>query len=184
MLRAEHRDSKDIDLFVMDPQLLGYLSPRLAAEEVWYADDYVEATNMLKLKYPEGEIDIIVAGAVSEVKTDIYTFEGTEIRMEHPVEIILKKLCYRDAGFKPRDIFDTAVVLHDHGDELRAQLHLVSKSKAALLERITSMPQTYLEAAMEELDIRPEWTWIVPKARQLVLDLVNEIPAPDVSPAP
>ena len=184
MLRVQHRDSKDVDLFVTDPQLLGYLSPRLAGETVWGTEEYDEATNMLKLRYPEGEIDIIVAGAVSDLKTEIFEFEGSEIRIEHPVEIVLKKLVYRDTDFKPRDIFDTAIVLHEHGDELRDQLHLVSNSKAALLERITSMPQNYFEAAMEELDIRPEWTWIIPEARQLVLDLVETIPAPEASPSP
>ncbi len=126
MLHVEHRDSKDIDLFVTDPQLLGYLSPRLAGEEVWYADDYAEAANMLKLKYPEGEIDIIVASVVSELKPDIYPSEGTEIRMEYPVDIILKKLCYRDTGFKPRDIFDTAVshrVVSEHRPGMPSMCH-------------------------------------------------------------
>ena len=30
MLRHQHRHSKDIDIFVSDPQLLGYFSPRLS----------------------------------------------------------------------------------------------------------------------------------------------------------
>ena len=176
MLRAEHRDSKDIDLFIVDPQLIGYLSPRLTDEQVWDTEEYDEQTNMLKLRYPEGEIDIIVAVSISELKTETFVFEGSEIRIEHPIEIILKKLVYRDAGFKPRDIFDTAVVLHQHGDELRTQLHLVTESKAALIERISKMPQPYFEKAMSELDIRPGWEWLIPEARQMVLDLVEEIP--------
>jgi hypothetical protein len=36
MLRLAHRQSKDIDLFVPDPQYLGYINPRLsdAAEDI------------------------------------------------------------------------------------------------------------------------------------------------------
>jgi len=177
MLRAEHRDSKDIDLFITDPQLLGHLSPRLAGETIWNTEAYDEAGNALKLRYPEGEIDIIVATPISDLPTDIYKFQGTEIRIEHPVEIILKKLIYRDSGFKPRDIFDTAVVLHEYGDELRAQLHFASKSKTALAKRISEIPQAYFETAMAELDIRPRWEWIAPQALQRTLELVNDIPA-------
>lgn len=178
MLRAEHRDSKDIDLFLTDPQLLGHLSPRLAGEAIWDTEDYDEAANVLKLRYPEGEIDIIVASAISDLETDTYSFQGVEIRIEHPVEIVLKKLFYRDSGFKVRDVFDTAVVLQGHGYELRTQLHLVSKSRAALLERIAMIPQPYFDTAMRELDIRPDWEWLIPEARRMVLDLVEEIPAP------
>ncbi len=178
MLRVQHRDSKDIDLFVTDPQLLGYLSPRLAGEAIWDTQNYDESAHTLKLRYEEGEIDFIVAGAVSELPTETFDYGGMPIQMEHPVEIILKKLVYRDTGFKPRDIFDTAVVLQKYEDMLHDHMHLVAKSKAALMQRISGLPDTYFEAAMEELDIRPEWQWIIPKAKQLVTDLVWDIPAP------
>ena len=44
MLRLGHRQSKDIDLFVPDPQYLGYVNPRLsdAAEDI--STDYEEAS--------------------------------------------------------------------------------------------------------------------------------------------
>jgi hypothetical protein len=32
MLKFNHRHSHDIDIFLPDPQLLGYVSPRLSAE--------------------------------------------------------------------------------------------------------------------------------------------------------
>lgn len=177
MLRLAHRDSHDIDLFLTDAQLLGYLSPRLTGEAIWNTEDYDEATNVLKLRYPEGEIDFIVAGTISELPVEIFEFEGVQINIEHPAEIILKKMVYRDAGFKPRDLFDTAALLaSDYADILRGQLHLVSKSKAALIERITSMPVGYFEAAMAELDILPGFEQMAVTARELVLDMVRSIP--------
>lgn len=56
MLRYQHRVSKDIDIFVPDPQYLGFVSPRLSdiAEEV--SVEYVEGNGFVKLIRPEGEI--------------------------------------------------------------------------------------------------------------------------------
>lgn len=178
MLRLGHRDSKDIDLFVTDPQMLGYLSPRLAGEAVWNTEAYDESANALKLRYDEGEIDIIAANAISDLAPEIFEFSDVKIRIEHPAEIILKKLAYRDAGFKPRDIFDTAAVLSSpYGDALRSQLSLVSRSKTALLDRIGGISDEYFTAVMGELEIRPDWQWIVPKARQVVIEMVGTISA-------
>ena len=61
MLRADHRLSKDIDAFITDAQYLSILSPRLGGEDVWACDTYDETSNHLRLVYPEGEIDFIVA---------------------------------------------------------------------------------------------------------------------------
>jgi hypothetical protein len=177
MLRLNHRDSKDIDLFVTDPQLLGYLSPRLAGEAVWGTEDYDESGNALKLRYDEGEIDIIVAAPISDLPTDIYEFDGVRVCIEHPAEIILKKLVYRDSGFKPRDVFDTAAVLSScYGVTLRGLLGLASGSKTVLLDRIASISNQYLDTLMAELEIRPDWQWIVPQARQMVIEMMKSIP--------
>lgn len=61
MLRHHHRMSKDIDIFVPDPQYLGFVSPRLsdAAERV--SVDYVEGPGYVKLLRPEGEIDFVAS---------------------------------------------------------------------------------------------------------------------------
>ena len=65
MIHAEHRVSKDIDAFIDDSQYLTLLSPRLVGDEVWESEAYAEAANHLRLIYPEGEIDFIVAGCVT-----------------------------------------------------------------------------------------------------------------------
>ena len=53
MRRHHHRVSKDIDIFVADPQFLGYLSPRLSAKAESMTDHYDEHGNSLKLYFPE-----------------------------------------------------------------------------------------------------------------------------------
>jgi Nucleotidyl transferase AbiEii toxin, Type IV TA system len=60
MLRIGHRQSKDIDLFVPDPQYLGYLTPRLGDIGESVSTEYSEAAEYLKFYLPEGEIDVVV----------------------------------------------------------------------------------------------------------------------------
>lgn len=65
MRRHRHRFSKDIDIFVPDPQFLGYVSPRLNDTAESMTTDYVEQGNFVKLLFPEGEIDFIASAASS-----------------------------------------------------------------------------------------------------------------------
>ena len=101
MLHTGHRLSKDIDAFITDPQYLPILSPRLGGESVWACETYAEAANHLKLVFPDGEIDFIVATPITELASEAMTIPdeqgslSVQIEVEHPVEIALKKLVYR-----------------------------------------------------------------------------------------
>ena len=61
MLRYRHRRSRDIDIFVPDPQYLGYVTPRLSAVAEAISPDCVEEAGHVKLIRPEGEIDFVAA---------------------------------------------------------------------------------------------------------------------------
>lgn len=183
MVQLHHRDSKDIDLFVPDPQYLSYLSPRLADVAVWGGPDYDEATNYVKLRYAEGEIDFISAFSISDLDNGRFVFSDRQVPIESPTEIILKKLHYRAGLLKPRDIFDTAVVLSsDHAETLRQHLPLLTDVRGQLIDRISQMPEDYFKAAMDELDIFSEYRQLIPNAMDMVAELISDIPPP--SPAP
>lgn len=53
MLRLGHRLSKDIDLFVPDPQYLGFVNPRLSDVAEGISRDYEEAAEYIKLVLPK-----------------------------------------------------------------------------------------------------------------------------------
>jgi hypothetical protein len=55
MRKYRHRFSKDIDIFVPDPQFLGHVSPRLNDAAEAMTGDYVEENNSLKLIFPTAE---------------------------------------------------------------------------------------------------------------------------------
>ena len=59
MRRYRHRVSKDVDLFVPDPQWLGLLTPRLNPVAEEKTGEYVEQAGFLKLYFPQGELDFI-----------------------------------------------------------------------------------------------------------------------------
>ena len=61
MRRYRHRFSRDIDIFVSDPQYLGYLSPRLNSDAESMTSDYTEDARFIKLRFPEGEIDFVAS---------------------------------------------------------------------------------------------------------------------------
>lgn len=49
MLQYRHRVSRDVDIFLADPQWLGHLSPRLNDKASALTSDYVEQANFVKL---------------------------------------------------------------------------------------------------------------------------------------
>ena len=106
-----HRDSKDIDVFIHDAQFLSSLSPNLN-DVTTEALDYNEMANFISLTYPEGKVDFIVAGQVTKFSPAQRDFYGHRIMVEDPVEIVCKKIFYRGSEALPRDIFDLAVVFN------------------------------------------------------------------------
>lgn len=110
MLRYGHRHSYDIDIFVDDPQWLPFFSPRLNDTLESFVTDYDETASYVKLSTPWGEIDFIVALSLTQTPTETVTIHGRSVALETPAEIIAKKLRYRGASLRSRDIFDIAVV--------------------------------------------------------------------------
>lgn len=81
MTMYQHRFSKDIDIFVADPQILGHLTPR---------------------RFPEGEIDFIGTGWLTQQPFTVANILGREVKVETPAEIIGKKVYHRADTFKAR----------------------------------------------------------------------------------
>lgn len=108
-----HRVSKDIDIFINDPQFLSSISPRLNnnAEE---ALDYDENNNFISLTFPKGKIDFIVSPSVTKFNPIQENFLGFDISVDDPVEIVCKKMFFRGEKALPRDIFDLAVILESN----------------------------------------------------------------------
>ncbi|QDP24297.1 nucleotidyl transferase AbiEii/AbiGii toxin family protein [Bradyrhizobium cosmicum] len=183
MLYANHRFSRDIDAFIDDPQYLGFLSPETT--DVWNCEDWDKAAHYLKLRYPEGEIDFIVSGAISDLDPAEKEIDLTSVRagwtptikVEPPAEIALKKMYHRATMLKPRDIFDIAVIMKIAGDSLTANLGKIASRKDDLVRRVAGIRVDYLKSDLAELDIQPGWEREKETCLETVRSLVAQIPA-------
>ena len=137
--------------------------------------------NHLKLVYPEGEIDFIVAAPITDLACEAMPIpdeqgdESIEIKAEPPVEIALKKLFYRAGLLKVRDIFDIAVVDSLHHDLLRSNLHHASHVKKDVLNRLATLPECFRQE-LAELDIQENWKHIAGECLALTSAVVESIP--------
>lgn len=154
MRRHHHRFSKDIDIFVPDPQCLPYLSPRLNDKAESLTSDYVEQAGFLKLNFPEGEIDFVASAPLTENATVIEILFGREVLVETSSEIIAKKVWHRGDQFTARDIFDLALVAEKEPEALWKIRPVLRDRREAILARIGSqkaaLQETFL--ALEVLD--------------------------------
>jgi hypothetical protein len=182
MILADHRFSRDIDVFIDDPQYLALLSPETT--DVWKCSAWDRAAHYLKLKYPEGEVDFIVTAAISSLPsiekqidlTAIRKGAKPTIRLDPPAEIALKKLHHRATMLKPRDVFDISVIDAIDGDALIANLHEVAAKKDELLRRLDNIKEDFLQAELAELDIRPRWERHKKTCLKTTRSIVERIP--------
>jgi predicted nucleotidyltransferase component of viral defense system len=151
MLRLNHRHSKDIDIFVPDPQYLGYVTPRLSDAAESLTQEYVEAAEFVKLFLPGGEIDIVVGEPLTDEPWEEVRHQGRTLRIETNAEILAKKMHFRGDRAEARDLFDLcAVAEHDPDAIERASPFFRRHAEAflATLERHAS----YAAEEFEQID--------------------------------
>jgi hypothetical protein len=119
-----------------ETQYLGYLTPRLNDVAEAKTSDYVEQAGFVKLVFAEGEIDFVVANPLTLDPYRVEEILGRPVQVETTAEIVAKKLKYRAAEFKGRDIFDVALVLERDPQVLGDISAVVVDAKAALLRRL------------------------------------------------
>jgi predicted nucleotidyltransferase component of viral defense system len=136
MLRLNHRHSKDIDLFVPDPQYLGHFSPRLTDVAEALTTEYEEAAEYIKFFLPAGEIDVVVGTPLTESPWEAMQYKGRTISVESSAEIVAKKMHHRGQMAKARDLFDLCAVAEMEPDAIEAARPFFEKHADAFLQRL------------------------------------------------
>ena len=152
MLRYQHRRSKDIDIFVPDPQYLGYVSPRLSDVAEAIATDYVEAANSVKLIRAEGEIDFVASENLTDKPFEPWSLLRRSVRVETAAEIIAKKLWHRGDQVSARDLFDLSLVIEREPESLRAAARFLVRHRAAFIKQLSERA-TVLKAQFDAIDV-------------------------------
>jgi len=128
--KFHHRFSKDIDIFLYDPQWLGFLTPRLNDDMEKLVKDYFEGPTFLKLYFSDFEIDFIISRNLTGIPNVFVEIEGYKVPVESEVEIIAKKIFYKGLSLKIRDIIDIGTVYENKSpDERRDMIKILAKMK-------------------------------------------------------
>ena len=173
MLRYRHRFSKDVDIFVPDPQYLGFVSPRLSDVAESVTHDYVEGQGYVKLLRPEGEIDFVASPNLTETPFEMWSLLGREIRVETSAEIVAKKLWHRGARATARDLFDLSLVIEREPDPLRRAAPFLSRHAKEFVAQLASRRKV-LQAqfeAIDTLDYRPTFDDAFARAAEFLKSL-------------
>jgi predicted nucleotidyltransferase component of viral defense system len=167
MLRHAHRLSKDIDLFVPDPQYLGFVNPRLSDVAEQLCTRYVEAMEYIKLFRAEGEIDIVASHNLTDQPWTVETIMGEPVCVETDVEIVAKKMWHRGGQTTARDLFDLCLVLQTDPDGLRREARFMVRHRQAFLQTL-EVRRSVMQDRFDAIERLPNAKVLVPRYNDCV----------------
>jgi hypothetical protein len=176
MFYYAHRKSKDIDIFVPDPQFLGYVNPRLGGRGEEVTTDYRDGTEFVKLFLPEGEIDFVASSTLTENPFEEHVVLGRKILLETPIEIVAKKLWYRGDRATPRDLLDLALVSEHHYSEILGHSDVFTKNIEVFTEQCNSRRAIMLPVfeEIEKIEFKLGYDECLARANDLKADLLKK----------
>lgn len=160
MLQIGHRQSEDIDIFLQDPQLLPYLDPKLHdfEFEIMPSDYQGDGAHFLKLAFDRiGEVDFIISAPLTDAPSTRRKVEGEDVDVETIAEIITKKVHFRGAHIKPRDIFDIAAAGRSDRNGIVAALRRYRDDVESTLVAIDRMNPEFINATITALSISDDY---------------------------
>lgn len=175
MFHYAHRRSKDIDIFIPDPQFLGYINPRTGGRGEDITSEYKDAAEYVKLFLPEGEIDFVASSTLTNNPFEEHEVLGRNILLETPIEIVAKKLWHRGDRATPRDLLDLAMVIDRHYSEILDHRDIFVKNIVTFTSQCESRKSIMLPAfnAIEKIDFNMSFDECLNRAIQLKLDLLK-----------
>jgi len=178
MLRIDHRESRDIDIFLNDPQQLAFLDPtkRDFDFEIPPSGHTGDGARFLKLAFASiGEIDFIVAGSLTSPASTAETINGQSLALETVLEIIAKKIHHRGSAIAPRDIFDIAAAGERHADSIIRGLREHGAAVGATLAALDGLNPEFVDRAISQLAIKPGFEAIARTARNRAREIMQSV---------
>lgn len=177
MLRIDHRESHDVDIFLDDAQLLGFLNPEThdfsweRPPSGWDSDGH----HFAKFAFAGiGEIDFIVAAPRTLAPSSLIDVEGHLARVETVAEVIAKKVYFRGAQIAPRDIFDIAAASLRAREDVSAALSKFPGHTRATLDRMNRLSRDFVSAVIEQLIVKDDFLSTKSHAFDLAHDVLAE----------
>lgn len=180
MIQIGHRESHDIDIFIDDGQILGFLDPgKVDLRFKEKPADYVgDGARFQKFAFSDvGEIDFIVSGHLTQAPFETREVEGRLVQLETIPEIIAKKVYHRGSEAKPRDIFDMAAAARTHRDEVVIALRDFPDQVQATLARLDKLNPDFVARTIGQLMILPAYQNLAGESLAVTKDLLQEVVA-------
>jgi hypothetical protein len=185
MIQIGHRESQDVDIFLDDPQLLGFIDPskgQLSLSVVPSAQ-HGDGVRFQKFAFEGlGEIDFVVAAALTSVPSENRQVEGRSVWLETISEIIAKKVYYRGAEANPRDIFDLAAAARSHRASVVGALQAFPDHVARTRERLARLNPEFVRRTIAQLMIMPDYAEMVDDSLNIANALLDEVLSSPASP--
>lgn len=183
-----HRISYDIDAFLDSPASIKDLVPtvnEVTRSICWNEEtgraDYLWPGNYLKLMIRGlGEIDFLATASLVDDPVKPFDYEGRNIMRERPAEIIAKKILYRGAQFKPRDVFDLAATFTIMPDELRRLagcVHLNDEVFDRVRARIEMCADRLTTSMVEEVNATDKGASMMSSAVETAIEALDVVHA-------
>ncbi len=128
----------------------------------------------VKLVLAQGEIDFVVAGSVTGIAPhEALDFCGRRIWLEPTEEILAKKLYFRAASLKPRDVFDL-VAAHELFPDLAARaVDAAAPRRGLQLVRLRELAKAPAAALASDLSPLPNFARLVPSMIAAAIDVIE-----------
>jgi hypothetical protein len=175
MFHYAHRKSKDVDIFIPDPQFLAYINPRTGGRGEDLTSEYKDTAEYVKLFMPEGEIDFVASSTLTKNPFEEYEVLGRNILLETPIEIVAKKIWHRGDRATPRDLLDLAIVIDHHYGEILDHRDVFVKNIEVFTNQCESRKSIMLPAfdAIEKIDFKLSFDECLDRANVLKTDLLR-----------
>jgi Nucleotidyl transferase AbiEii toxin, Type IV TA system len=177
MLQIDHRESFDIDLFIDDPQLLGYLYASVKQVKFEGGLPAVSGDGSIHLRLAflnSGEIDFIVAGSLTTYPTVKTNVGNQHIELETVAEIIAKKVRYRGSNIQARDVFDIAAACQaGHLTEIKNALATIPEYRDKTKQKLQTLSADYINTTISQLMIKPKFETLKLTSADIALEALS-----------
>ncbi len=178
MIQIGHRESHDVDIFIDDGQILGFLDP--AKVDLHFkekpADYGGDGARYQKFAFTDiGEIDFIASGHLTDAPYVIKQIEGRDVKLETIPEIIAKKVFHRGSEAKARDVFDIAAAARTHRAEVVAALKAYPDKVEKTLQQLDRLNPEFVSGAIGQLMILPDYLEMAPDSLSIAKSLLGEV---------
>jgi hypothetical protein len=103
------------------------------------------------------------------------TVEGENVLLDSVPEIIVKKVCYRAASIKPRDIFDIAAAgEHDDGS-LIAELKRYPDAMKTAAETIDRLNPDFVNRTIDQLALKDRYRTVARTAIERSKEILRAV---------